>query len=359
MSSLSSPPSATAPISIGWKPRPFEKPTKPELRAVRQPARPAATETIPSTREPLVSLDFAADDDEVPTLVPREQAPFSHSWTKLEHAALIRLDGPHAGSAVVLPQEGVRIGRSRDADVRLDDDGVSRFHAAIQFTLGTYEIVDLSSRNGTAVHGAPVVRRRLADGDILQLGPRATFRFCLMDENQADNLRQLYEASVKDPLTGAYNRQHLEERLRSEIAFAVRHRSDVAALLLDIDHFKVINDTHGHQAGDAVLQFVSGTVMSRLRTEDLFARYGGEEFIVLLRGIDLHGAARAGERLRAVLAASSPTFEGRNIPLTVSIGCSSLTTCEEATSRALIACADRRLYAAKRAGRNRVMARDE
>jgi len=129
--------------------------------------------------------------------------------------------------------------------------------------------------------------------------------------------------------------------------------------LVDIDHFKRVNDTYGHPVGDAVLRFVANVISRQLRTEDLFARYGGEEFVVVLRGIDLAGTERAGERVRKVVSTNCPSHDERIIPVTVSIGGASLSTCETPTTEALIATADRRLYVAKKRGRNRVVTTDD
>ncbi len=141
-----------------------------------------------------------------------------------------------------------------------------------------------------------------------------------------------------------------------EVAFARRHSTSVSLVIFDLDHFKKVNDTYGHPAGDAVLVTVAERVQKALRTEDVFARYGGEEFVVILRGIDLEGAHKVGERLRAIVDASPIPADSLSIPVTLSAGCAALTCCPEPSTVALIAIADRRLYAAKRAGRNRVVA---
>ncbi len=267
------------------------------------------------------------------------------------------LDGPSAGRAIEL-RGPLRLGRGRDVDVRVEDDDVSRLHAEIRREGADWVLVDLGSRNGTAVHGAPCSRSILRDGDLVTIGRRATFRFSLMHEEHQALLSRLYESSVRDLLTGAYNRGHFDERLRSEVAYAIRHGTLLALLLFDLDHFKKVNDTHGHRAGDAVLRYVAGAVSSRLRAEDVFARYGGEEFAVILRGVDRTGAARAGERLRGAIAGAAAIFEGAFVPVTISVGCAAIDCCSERTAEALVGVADRRLYLAKRAGRNRVAAAD-
>ncbi len=159
-------------------------------------------------------------------------------------------------------------------------------------------------------------------------------------------------------LTTAFNRRHFDERLHTEVAYALRHSSDVSVILFDIDFFKKVNDSHGHPAGDAVLRHVAKVAMNQLRAEDVFARYGGEEFAVLLRGIALAGCARAAERIRATVEVLPAAHERQAIPATLSGGCATLTECEPRSAAQLLALADERLYAAKESGRNRVVAFD-
>jgi len=274
-----------------------------------------------------------------------------------DRAVLVRMDEAHAGQVIPADGPDLRIGRHPTSALVIDDEGISRSHARIARKGASYFIEDLKSSNGTYVNGARVESAELCDGSLVQLGPRVRFRFSVVDEHQERILRQLYESSVRDALTGVFNRAYFLERLAGELAYANRHGSDASLLLLDIDHFKKINDTHGHPAGDAVLRSFSGTVRKVLRVEDIFARYGGEEFIVLLRGIAIDGAARAAERLRRAVSVSPTEFDGKRIECTVSIGCASL-GCGERSAQGLIAAADRRLYAAKHGGRDRVVFAD-
>jgi diguanylate cyclase (GGDEF)-like protein len=208
------------------------------------------------------------------------------------------------------------------------------------------------------VQGKRVTRSIVHDDDWVQLGARVSFRFALTDARQEGLLRKLFESSTRDALTGAYNRRHFEDRLRAEIAFAVRHATDCGLLLLDLDHFKRINDSYGHPAGDEVLRQMSQIAGRTLRAEDVFARFGGEEFAVILRGASTRGAARLAERLREALSSQKVSFEGREIPVTLSAGCAALSCCEKPSPEDLVAVADRRLYRAKQSGRNRVVADD-
>ena len=130
---------------------------------------------------------------------------------------------------------------------------------------------------------------------------------------------------------------------------------DVSLAFFDVDHFKKVNDTYGHQAGDAVLVGLASAIRSMIRNEDVFARYGGEEFALILRGIDGVGAGAVGERLRERVEAMRVPHEGKVLSVTVSVGCSSFAELDEKTPEALVGTADKRLYTAKRTGRNRVV----
>jgi diguanylate cyclase (GGDEF)-like protein len=129
-------------------------------------------------------------------------------------------------------------------------------------------------------------------------------------------------------------------------------------ILLDLDHFKNVNDTYGHPAGDEILRHLGGIATRALRTEDVFARFGCEEFAVILRGASTRGAGRLAERLREALNQQHAVYEGQEIAVTLSAGCAALSCCATPAPDEVIAIADRRLYAAKQAGRNRVVASD-
>jgi diguanylate cyclase (GGDEF)-like protein len=165
--------------------------------------------------------------------------------------------------------------------------------------------------------------------------------------------QELYETSVRDHLTNVHNRRYFSQRLDKEISFAARHGVPVSVLILDVDHFKLINDLRGHAAGDAVLIRLAAVLSSSLRSEDLVARYGGEEFVVLLRGTPLQGACVAAERLRQAVESHPFAFAGNTLTVTVSIGCATATGAQ--SSEELLQAADRCLYEAKRSGRNCVV----
>lgn len=272
----------------------------------------------------------------------------------VDRAVLLRMDGVQAGQIIGMEHWPFTVGRHPTNSLRIDEDSISRSHARIVRSGDEYTVEDLGSRNGTFLGGKRVTRAKLEHDSWLQFGPRVSFRFSMTDVREERLLRKLYESSTRDALTGVYNRLHFEERLRAEVAYAIRHRTQASLLIIDLDHFKRVNDTYGHPAGDAVLKRACEACARALRTEDVFARFGGEEFAVVLRGIDLKGAARLGERLRQAVAAEVVEHEGQQIKVTLSAGAASIACCSAPSAEELISIADRRLYAAKQAGRNRV-----
>jgi two-component system, cell cycle response regulator len=271
---------------------------------------------------------------------------------------LIRARGAHLGQVTRLGQEPHRVGRSNDCEIWLSDDGVSRRHAVVRLEADAYVIEDSQSANGTFVGGQRIERTVLRDGDLIQFGPQAVFRYSIGDEGQEQLLRQLYEASVTDALTGANNREHFDTQLRMELSFARRHGTDLALVMFDVDHFKRVNDGYGHPVGDEVLVEISKETRRLIRNEDVFARYGGEEFALILRGIGLEGARIVGDRLRERIAALVVETDKGPLQVTISVGCASVASLPEPSVEALVQIADQRLYAAKHAGRNRVVAGD-
>lgn len=312
--------------------------TRPEMPAVRVPL-PEPQE--PSTDENSERITHVSD---APDLAPAR-----------DRAVLLRLDGVDAGSMVRLDHGTCKIGRHTANQLAIFDGGTSRDHARITWAGNAHMLEDLGSRNGTFVRGMRVTRVVLADGDLIQFGPHACFRYTITDALQERLLKQLYESSTRDGLTGTYNRRHFDERLTAELAYAKRHGSELSMVMLDIDHFKKVNDTHGHVAGDAVIRHIANVAQQTLRGEDVLARYGGEEFAVLLRGIPVDGAVRVAERVRSTVQVLPIAFQGKPIPVTLSAGCAALSECQQRTGAALIEAADDRLYEAKRAGRNRVI----
>ena len=214
-------------------------------------------------------------------------------------------------------------------------------------------LVDLRSTNGTFCNGERVDRHDLKDGDKISIGATTILRFTYQDQVDEHYQKKLFESALRDGLTSTFNRRYFVDRLQAEIRFAVRHDKSLALLFADIDHFKKINDTFGHVAGDEVLASVARVMTSAIRAEDVLARWGGEEFSVICREIDLAGAQVLGERLRAAVEGHRFEHDGRIIPVTISVGAAVERKIDDA--HAFIAAADAAMYDAKRAGRNRVV----
>jgi diguanylate cyclase (GGDEF)-like protein len=278
-----------------------------------------------------------------------------------KHAYLLVLSGPHFGQIFPLAagREHV-LGRREDADVLINDDGVSRRHASIRVDGEGAVVTDLGSANGTYVDGKRVPSARVEDGGRIQVGGQTTLKFIWADELDARYQMKLAEGALQDPLTGLYNRRHLDERLAGELAAAQRHGRPVSVLMIDVDHFKSVNDAHGHLAGDEALKMVTFVLRGAVRREDILARYGGEEFVVIARETSLEGARALAERIRGAVERSHCAWQGHDLGVTVSIGVTVSVGLTEfvpgRSERDVLVAADRALYLAKQAGRNRVVA---
>jgi len=267
--------------------------------------------------------------------------------------------GLETGKVLALPPgDVITLGRAAECVFSFDDASLSREHARVMRVGAEYFIRDEGSRNGTFVNNVRLAKAQgLRNGDRVQLGSSTLLRFALVDEEEERSLRRVYEAATIDGLTGIYNRKHLEERIVAELAYAARHKTPLAVIILDVDHFKKVNDTHGHLGGDAVLQTFAALLKHEIRPEDLLARYGGEEFVVLARGSTTEQGVELAERLRKRIESTPIPFEGKEIRITSSGGVASLSEATIPAEReALLSAADARLYKAKQSGRNRIVA---
>ncbi|MBN2340955.1 MAG: GGDEF domain-containing protein [Deltaproteobacteria bacterium] len=271
--------------------------------------------------------------------------------------SLVVVQGVDRGDAVTIERTPMVLGRGDMCDYVIRDDGISRKHAQIvKQADGRYLIEDLGSTNGIFIGKDRVQRHLLEEGDKVLLGRRTILKFVYQDALDERYQKQMYESAVKDGLTGVYNRKHFNERIVSEMSFAIRHRTSLSLLIFDLDHFKRVNDTYGHQVGDQVLTDVAEKIQFTLREEDFFARYGGEEFAVLARDINITGADALGERIRQIVQdLRIVTPFGVRVPVTLSIGVATVCDGAKVSHEALIKAADDNLYKAKESGRNRVV----
>ena len=281
--------------------------------------------------------------------------PVSSAETPGDPAHLVLMFGASVGSVFCLDQAETRIGRGINTDICLSDRAVSRTHLIIARDDRGWTAVDQKSRNGSYLNNRAIRRpRRLRHNDVLRLGANSAFKFIDPAGADASHTLALYNAATTDFLTGIANRRSLDDTLLVELSFCRRHAQPLAFMLMDLDHFKTINDTHGHQAGDAVLKEFAELVQRSVRTEDHVGRYGGEEFAVISRATTIEGARLKAERIRTMV--QEHAFQGGQVSLTVSTGVTGLEAgTGPVTPQALLASADAGLYEAKAQGRNRVV----
>jgi diguanylate cyclase (GGDEF)-like protein len=186
---------------------------------------------------------------------------------------------------------------------------------------------------------------------------KASRRVVEMQQQLVEMARQLEELSGRDDLTGVFNRRHFRKTVTRAFDHFRRYKRPLSVAIIDVDHFKKVNDSFGHQAGDTVLAELAKRFGRSVRASDYLARYGGEEFVVLLPETQLGDAVTFGEKLRAAIAATPVRIgDGEALPVTVSVGTASLAHTQFDSAADMIRAADQALYRAKRNGRNRVEA---
>ncbi len=284
--------------------------------------------------------------------------PVAHARSDEQTACLIVLSGANVGRVYQLG-EIATIGRETNAHIQLLDAGISRSHAMLRRTTeGQYELLDVGSRNGTYANAqlidGPVL---LADGDKVQVGAQTVLKFSFTDALETDYAQKMYDVALRDGLTGLFNRRYFDERLESELAFSKRHAKPLALLMVDLDHFKRINDAFGHPVGDQVLIEFSKLLGQTVRGEDVLIRYGGEEFAIICRNTDAMKASVLAERIRHATAASSHVIDGNPLQITTSIGVVAIPMPSIDDANGMVKAADEALYQAKAKGRNCVITR--
>jgi diguanylate cyclase (GGDEF)-like protein len=270
------------------------------------------------------------------------------------YASLVLVYGPQIGRKIDLIGEPVVVGRDLECNFIIDDEGVSRRHCRFVGAAGEWCVEDLRSTNGTLVGGHRIQRHVLVDGDLVQTG-RSILKFLSTTNIEAAWYEEIYRSVIFDGLTQIHNRRYFEEFTERELARARRHRRPLSLLMFDIDHFKQVNDTYGHLAGDAALRGLSERLSGRVRREELFARLAGDEFVVVLPETGPIEALRFAEMLRDRVAEAPFGFNTRQLTVTISVGVGTVYSGTE-TLATLIASADSALYRAKHAGRNTVSA---
>lgn len=302
-------------------------------------------------------------DNTVVTVVRKKPTDDSSST---DDACLVVINGVDLGKKYELTQESTVIGRSSKVDIQIDEESISRNHAVIEQDGHQLVIRDLKSTNGTYVNDRPVEKQGLRDGDQVKIG-RTIFKFLTGSNVEASYHDEIYRLTTTDGLTQIYNKRYFLQEMEREMSRCLRYERDLSLVMFDIDHFKPVNDTYGHLAGDHILKQSAQRISSCIRRDDIFARYGGEEFILLLPESDKSEAVRTAEKIRRTIEAEPFTFDNVDIDITISLGVADISEyvarddganpeSDDVNPLAFIKVADDRLYAAKEQGRNRVVA---
>lgn len=298
--------------------------------------------------------DDTRDEDDKTTFVvanPRERAPQAAT----EESCLVTIYGPDLGRKIPLNVPHLTIGRGSKNDVVVRLKDISRHHCRISIRDGNLFVCDLDSTNGTYLNDEALPANRevpLRTGDHINLGGAI---FKMLDGGNVEALyhEEIYRTAIFDGLTQIPNRRYLTEFLEREMARSSRHGRPLALLLLDVDHFKEINDELGHVAGDQVLRELARVISESMRKETCFARYGGEEFAVVLPETDESEARIVAERVRSLVESHVFHIEDQEVRVTVSVGVAVMNEGMRDPIH-LFHRADEQLYEAKHSGRNTI-----
>lgn len=278
---------------------------------------------------------------------------------------LIVLQGESLGSAIPLGEQMFTIGRGADCELRIDDNLASRAHARLESAAGgqLYCINDLGSTNGTFVNGQivedPYVLR---DGDKIRVG-RHVFKFALLDDDESEFQDRIQQMIIRDDLTNLLTQRSFVVELERQLARRSEQADcgQISILMMDLDHFKAVNDNYGHVVGSQSIKQVGEIIEASLRKSDVAARYGGEEYVAYLTDIPTSSAMLIAERIREAIGRHeiSVSRKGSNVRLSVTISIGISTYPVHGTDPIdLIEKADLALYRAKKTGRNRVVEYD-
>jgi diguanylate cyclase len=281
----------------------------------------------------------------------------SQRWKK-HHASLVVMQGAEIGRDFRLRRGSMTIGRGLDVDIRIPDDLASRRHARIDFTwdpfkeTATFILSDLESTNHTFVNSRRADRIDLKDGDKIQIGD-TVLKFVLLDEIEVKFHAEVRNRITFDQLSGLLTKESLTIALDMELKRCARYTVPLAVLMMDLDHFKSVNDTKGHLMGSHVLSEVGRIIARSIRGADVASRYGGEEFLAYLPETDGAGAVQVADRIRMSVQTTEFALDSQTARTTISVGVA-LFPAHGHDLKSLVARADRALYRAKEEGRNRV-----
>ena len=267
-------------------------------------------------------------------------------------ACLVVLQGQRLGQRIDVGENPLIIGRAPECEFQIMERSISRQHTKIWREASGYRVKDLDSTNKTLLNDQPIIEAELKDGDHLTIGS-CVLKFMERSSVEALYHEEIYQLATMDTLTGLYNRRHFLELLERELARTTSHRRPLALLIIDLDHFKLINDRYGHPAGDIVLKQVAAVLSGDTCDDFIMARIGGEEFAAVLPEHDVDQAAEFAQRLCDAIAALELSEDAGAKRVTISIGVAGWLA-DMANASDFLRAADAELYRAKQSGRNRV-----
>ncbi len=312
---------------------------------------------------------MANDSEDISVIKePAEIDTFSGQYQRSgeRRPALVFLRGELLAVPIPLERAQVTVGRALDADIRVNDSRASRLHARIitepdENGVVRYRLKDLDSTNGTILNGKAIDQALLQDGDKFEIGDQL-IRFEMLDEIDREFQQQIHRLLVHDELTGLLTSKSFFSELRREAARAVSESMPFCVLMMDIDHFKEVNDTYGHLVGSETLEEIGAVIKQSLRAGDVGARFGGEEFAAFLLDADYAQGLVAAERVRSAIekhdfsaVRRGSREQPRTHKITISVGVASFPD-DGRDPIQLVELADSALYRAKRSGRNCVCA---
>ncbi|MHB8421051.1 MAG: diguanylate cyclase [Myxococcales bacterium] len=269
-------------------------------------------------------------------------------------SCLVVIYGPDLGHRYEISGDELTIGRDIGNQITVDLDNVSRRHARLVQRVDKVYLQDLGSTNGTFLNDEEVKGEvPLRSGDLVKVGG-AIFKFLYGGNVESLFHEEIYRITIGDGLTQCYNKRYFMEFLEREMARGQRYGRPLSLMIFDLDHFKDVNDTHGHLAGDHVLRELANAVRTKVRKEECLARYGGEEFTLVSPESGPARVRKFAEKLRQIVEAHEFAFDGKAIAVTISVGVADMTP-DMTEPAQFIKVADANLYLAKKQGRNRVV----
>ena len=267
-------------------------------------------------------------------------------------SCLVRISPASVNSALFpLGKSPVTFGRSGSNTIELVDDYASRLHATLERDGDVYIIRDAGSLNGTYVNDERIQTRTLRSADRVRMGNHI-YKFLSSDHIEVAYHEAVYQMMTLDALTQVYNRRYFEDALQREVLRSARHGRSIALIMMDVDHFKNINDKFGHLVGDEVLRTIGKRIRNRVRRDEVFARIGGEEFALVMVETDLAECIRTAEQLRQLISHQPIETAAGDLDITISLGVAHAAGLQPTDPGDLMSRADEQLFIAKRSGRD-------